>query len=170
MRRPRACRGGSCGGAPCTTSPASKGRSGSRPNGGAQPSTARLRDYYRVEDAERPPLLDLPRRRDRRRPRRRAQLVHPRAFRLMPAQERLFTNEAGPDQRHAASADRRRRLTSSLGVSSALLFPARRVGRDRVGADGASSSAMTRSALPTATRWRASCGCTAPATMQDCGR
>ena len=49
-----------------------------------QPSTTRLRDYYRVEDASRPPLLDLSRRRDRRRARRRAQLVHPRAFRLMP--------------------------------------------------------------------------------------
>src|SRR3569832_1382614 len=32
----------------------------------------------------RPPLLDLPRRANRRRPRRGAQLVHPRTFRLMP--------------------------------------------------------------------------------------
>src|SRR5260221_5029949 len=33
---------------------------------------------------ERPPILDLPRRPDRRRARRAAQLVHPRAVRLMP--------------------------------------------------------------------------------------
>ncbi len=79
MRRPKACRAVSCGGARCTTSPASKGRSGSRPNGGGSRRSARLRDYYRVEDASRPPLLDLSRRRDRRRARRAAQLVHPRA-------------------------------------------------------------------------------------------
>ena len=30
----------------------SKGPSGSRPNGGASPSSARLRDYYRVEDGD----------------------------------------------------------------------------------------------------------------------
>ena len=33
------------------TSPASRGPSGSRPNGGASAASARLRDYYRVEDA-----------------------------------------------------------------------------------------------------------------------
>src|SRR4051812_39080011 len=36
---------------------------------------------------ERPPLLDLSRRRDRRRPRGSAGLVHSRAFRLMPEKE-----------------------------------------------------------------------------------
>ena len=34
------------------TSPASRGPSGSRPNGGASRRSARLRDYYRVEDAD----------------------------------------------------------------------------------------------------------------------
>ena len=49
-----------------------------------QPSSARLRDYYRVEDGDGPPLLDLPRGLDRRRPRRGARLVHPRTVRMMP--------------------------------------------------------------------------------------
>ena len=46
----RACRGASPGGAGCMTLRASRGPSGSRPNGGASAATARLRDYYRVED------------------------------------------------------------------------------------------------------------------------
>ena len=70
-RRPKACRGGSCGGVRCTTSRAPKGPERIAPEWWRQPSTARLRDYYRVEDAQRPPLLDLSRRPDRRRPRRR---------------------------------------------------------------------------------------------------
>ena len=50
MRRPRACRAASCGGARCTTSPGSKGPERIAPEWWRERSTARLRDYYRVED------------------------------------------------------------------------------------------------------------------------
>jgi len=49
MRRPKACRGGSCGGGRCTTSRA-EGPERIAPEWWRQASSARLRDYYRVED------------------------------------------------------------------------------------------------------------------------
>ena len=49
-----------------------------------QPSSARLRDYYRVEDAQGRRYWIYREGADRRRPRRAPELVHPWAVRLMP--------------------------------------------------------------------------------------
>ena len=130
-RRPKACRAASCGGARCMTSRAPRGRSGSRPNGGGSRSSARLRDYYQVEDEAgrrywiyREGLIGDG-------ARRRARLVHPRAVRLMPEKIRLLAAEAGAQRGHAAAAGRRAPPYVELGVTTPFLLPARRVGRDR---------------------------------------
>ena len=67
-------------------------------------------------------------------------------------------------------AELRRRRTARLCRAwrrHPFLVPARRIGRDRAGAARA-RSAWTPSASPTATRWPAWCGCTAPARARGC--
>ena len=103
-----------------------------------QPSITRLRDYYRVEDAAgrrywiyREGVIGDGRGGA-------AQLVHPRAVRLMPEKPgfsrlKLVRTRDMPPPPTTPSP------YVELGVSLAILLPARSVGRDRVGADGAAA-------------------------------